>query len=81
MVQHSQESNDLAQLPVEAIDRFVEPFTRFLHVEATSGILLVFVTVVAIALANSPFSDGFLSFWQMPVGFQFGSFERSYPFS
>ena len=63
------------QLPREAIHRVVEPLVRFLHVEAMSGVVLLAAAVTAIVLANSSFSDQFLSFWRTEVGFSFGSFE------
>jgi len=48
---------------------------RFLHVETASGIVLLLFALAAVVLANSPASERFLSFWQTPVGFSFGSFE------
>ncbi len=70
--------NLTSQLPREAIHRVVEPFVRFLHVEAMSGVVLLVAGVTAIVLANSPVSSQFLSFWKMEVGLSFGSFEFSH---
>jgi NhaA family Na+:H+ antiporter len=53
----------------------VEPFTRFLHVEAASGIVLLVFTAAALALANSSLSDGFLSIWKTPLGIEVGDFQ------
>ena len=50
------------RLPRGPIDRIVEPVMRFLHVEATSGVVLLVCTVVALVLANSPAADSFLGF-------------------
>jgi len=63
------------ELPAKAIDRLVAPIERFLHVEAASGIVLLVAAIAALALANSPLSEGFLAFWETPVEFSFGSFE------
>lgn len=46
-----------------------------MHVEASSGIVLLAVTIAALVLANSPFSEGFLNLWKTEVGFSLGSFE------
>lgn len=62
-------------LPKEPIDKFLDPFIQFLHVETASGIVLLATTVLALVLANSPFSEGFLSFWKTKAGFSIGQFE------
>jgi len=67
-----------AELPEAPIDRLVGPFTRFLHIEATSGIVLLFFAAAALALANSPFADGFLGIWKIPLGFEIGEFRVSH---
>jgi Na+:H+ antiporter, NhaA family len=62
-------------LPTRPVQHLVEPIARFLHVESTIAIVLLSVTAAALALANSPLSDGFLSFWKTPVGLRIGSIE------
>jgi Na+:H+ antiporter, NhaA family len=66
------------RLPVEPIDRVVEPFVRFLHVESASGVVLLLVTLVALVLANSAASESFLALWKTPIGFYVGGFEMHY---
>ena len=78
MTQQPQNANDLAHLPAEPIDHIIGPLRRFLHVEATSGILLLGVTCIALALANSPFASAFLSLWKTPCGFTLGPVEMSH---
>jgi len=67
-----------AELPEAPIDRLVGSFARFLHIEATSGIVLLFFTAAALALANSPFADAFLGIWKIPLGFEVGEFQVSH---
>ncbi|TWT67364.1 Na+/H+ antiporter NhaA [Allorhodopirellula solitaria] len=65
-------------LPVQPIDRWLRPLARFLHIEATSGILLMFCAAIALIAANSPWSASYLSFWQTNVTLGFGEFVFSH---
>lgn len=76
--QPEQYSNDLARLPAKPVDRIIEPLARFLRIEAVSGILLVFVTGIALTLANSPFADEFLGLWEAPFGLTIGTFKTNH---
>jgi len=67
-----EQATDLPQAP---IDRLVGPFTRFLHVEAASGIVLLLFTAAALALANSKLAEEFLGIWRIPLGFEIGDFQ------
>jgi len=60
-------------LPQEPIHVIIEPIRRFLHIEATSGVVLVAATLAALIAANLPLGEKFLAFWQTPVGLRFGS--------
>jgi Na+:H+ antiporter, NhaA family len=60
------------QFPKEPIDRFVTPFQRFIHTEAAGGAVLLVAAVAAFVIANSAFGPSFESFWNTPVGLQFG---------
>ncbi len=66
---------DPPQLPKEFVDRLARPFVRFLHIEAAGGAVLLFFTIAALVLSNSPWAHAFLGFWEMPVGIHFGSLE------
>lgn len=59
-------------LPTRPVHRIVGPITRFLHVEAMSGVVLLIVTVAALLIANSPAAVGFEEFWKIPIGFRLG---------
>jgi len=61
-----------AGLPEEPVDRLVAPISRFLHIEAASGIALLVATAAALLLANSPWADPFFAFWSQPIGIQVG---------
>lgn len=61
----------LADAPVRKIMR---PLARFLEIESASGILLVLCTVVALAIANSPWSHNWESFWHTEIKLEAGSY-------
>jgi NhaA family Na+:H+ antiporter len=52
--------------------RIGRPVRRFLRVEAAGGILLIVATVVALAWANSPWSDGYFSLIHTEITLKFG---------
>jgi hypothetical protein len=65
----------LAPAPPEAWPALVRlaqiagrPLERFLHIEASSGILLLVVATVALTLANSPWRESYYSLWHTPIG-------------
>ncbi len=51
------------------------PIRRFLHVEAAGGLLMLAATVGALVWANSPWADGYISFWETPIEVVVGSFQ------
>jgi NhaA family Na+:H+ antiporter len=61
-------------IPREPIHRLTRPLARYMHIEASSGIVLLLCTLVALGIANSPLGDGFVAFWKTRVGFEFGEF-------
>ena len=66
---------DSSPLPRRRVARLTNPVTRFLHIEAMSGVVLLVATIAALALANSPWAGPFLRFWETPVGLRLGSLE------
>jgi NhaA family Na+:H+ antiporter len=66
-----------AALPPETADRLTKPLGRFLKIEAAAGAALLVATCAALILSNSGWSAAFLRVWEIPVGFQLGSFEFS----
>ena len=65
-------------IPEQPIDRLVEAFERFMHVEASSGVVLLAATALALVLANSGLAEGFEAFWRTPVQIAFGSLSMSH---
>jgi NhaA family Na+:H+ antiporter len=76
MAQHHAPHENL--LPREPIDTIVDPLKRFLHIEAASGVVLLIATGTALALANLPTAEGFLSIWKTHFTIGLGSFQMDY---
>lgn len=57
------------------VRRLLEPLARFLEIESASGILLVFCTVIALVLANSPWAESWHSFWHTDARLGIGTWE------
>ena len=57
----------------------MRPVVEFMHVESTSGFLLLAATVIALFLANSRWSHEFAAIWEMRVRVGFGGFELNKP--
>ncbi len=62
------------ELPKGPIDQVIAPISRFLHVEAASGVVLLVAAALAFGLANSPLGDAYNAFWNTSVSFGAGSF-------
>jgi len=60
--------------PVAPVDRWLAPVLKFLHVEASSGIVLLACTAAALVLANSPASAWFKGIWKTAVSVSMGGF-------
>lgn len=60
-------------VPAPMIAHLTDPFIRFLHVEAAGGVVLLACTLLALAMANSPWSAAVASFWHIPIGFNVGA--------
>lgn len=69
--------DDSGQLPGEPADKVTRPFLRFFQIESMAGIALFCSAFIAIAMANSPWSNVFLSFWETTIGVSFGDWEIS----
>ncbi|WP_276495802.1 Na+/H+ antiporter NhaA [Pontibacter litorisediminis] len=54
--------------------RILYPLLEFVRAESFSGILLMFVTLIAIAWANSPWADTYEKVWNTPFTIAFGDY-------
>lgn len=53
------------------IDKVTQPFQRFIQQEKAGGIVLGISVIIALFLANSPWSDSYFGFLEQKFGFQF----------
>lgn len=72
---HGDEVDGIGPMPEQPIDRLLRPLANFLHVEATSGVVLVLCTAIALFAANSSFAESYLAFWNTKITIGFGAFE------
>lgn len=54
-------------------------FTRFLRVEAASGLVLLAAAAIALIWANSPASGAYQTIWQVPLHFSAGALHLAEP--
>ncbi|HYJ79054.1 MAG TPA: Na+/H+ antiporter NhaA [Longimicrobiaceae bacterium] len=62
-------------LPPTPIQRVFSPFSRFMAMEASGGLVLIAGTLVALVWANSPWAESYHHFWSTPVGFRAGGWD------
>lgn len=60
------------------IEKLTYPLQEFLHREASGGILLIIATVIALAWANSPFSDSYHHLWNTYLSVDVGGIGLKY---
>ncbi|NQY99262.1 MAG: Na+/H+ antiporter NhaA [Bdellovibrionales bacterium] len=63
------------KLPEKVVTKIVSPMNRFLQKDASSGILLMVATAVAMIWANSPFFHSYDHMLHMNVGFTIGGYD------
>lgn len=57
--------------------RLSETLERFIHIEASSGIVLLAAAIVALFWANSPWNSSYEGLWHTPVSFSIGAYSYS----
>ena len=62
----------------KAFKRVSTPFEHFLHAQTTTGLVLMFMTVVALVLANSPLAEAYSHFFHTNIVFNVGSWKLSH---
>jgi NhaA family Na+:H+ antiporter len=55
------------------IDKVIAPVSKFIHLEYTSGIVLLLSVVAALIWANSSYADSYHHLWEMPLGISFNA--------
>jgi NhaA family Na+:H+ antiporter len=68
-----------ANLAAAAMQRFMQPFRRFFETETSGGIVLLFATFIALALANSAWSEKYTAIWQTPAAITVNGFKLELP--
>jgi NhaA family Na+:H+ antiporter len=53
--------------PVPLVERLLAPFRQFAHTASSGGVVLLAVTAVALAWANSPWSASYHHLWETPL--------------
>ncbi len=71
--------NSIFEQPLRPVQRLTKPFLHFIHLEATSGIVLLGCTIVALFFANSSFASSYHEFWNQMLSFALGKWKISYP--
>ncbi|EQB39808.1 sodium:proton antiporter [Sulfurimonas hongkongensis] len=61
-----------------AFNRISTPFEEFIHAQTTTGMILLFMTVVALLLANTPLTQAYADFFHTQVELSIGSWELSH---
>lgn len=61
------------------IEKIIAPVNRFIHLEYTSGIVLLISVVVAIVWANSSYVDAFHHLWETKLSVGFGEHILDHP--
>jgi NhaA family Na+:H+ antiporter len=64
---------DSHYLPTARIDRWLSPVHRFMAIKASSGILLIVCTAVALIWANSAWAESYFALWHTPLTIGVGS--------
>ena len=65
--------------PAPPDSRFLRPFAAYAKNEAASGVFLIAAALIAIFLANSPWSQQFFDFWQIRFHISLGDIELDKP--
>lgn len=65
-------------LPPQRIRALTRPFDNFLRIESANGAVLVFCTLAALTLANSPWAEAYHGFWHTYVGVSVGDWKLAH---
>ncbi|MEK7871635.1 MAG: Na+/H+ antiporter NhaA, partial [Nitrospirota bacterium] len=63
----------------QPIEKILFPFQKFIETEASSGIILLLCSVIALVWANSPWSDSYAGLWHTTLNISLGPFALAKP--
>jgi len=58
--------------------RVTTPFEHFIHTQTTTGIILIFMTILALILANTSLEEFYTHFFHIKIDFNVGSWKLSH---
>ena len=61
----------------KAFKKVSTPFEHFIHAQTTTGLILMFMTVLALILANTPLTESYSHFFHTKVNLTIGTWELS----
>ena len=61
-----------------AFNKIATPFEHFIHAQTTTGMILMFMTVLALILANTPLTEAYAHFFHTKVDLNVGSWQFSH---
>jgi len=62
----------------KAFKKVYTPFEHFLHAQTTTGLVLMFMTMLALILANSPLAETYVHFFHTKIDLNVGSWQLSH---
>ena len=62
----------------KAFNRVATPFEHFIHAQTTTGLVLIFMTIVALLLANSPLVEVYSHIFHTKIDFNVGEWHLSH---
>ena len=62
----------------KAFNKIATPFEYFIHAQTTTGIILMFMTLLALILANTPLAETYAHFFHTKVDLAVGSWQLSH---
>ena len=62
----------------KAFKKVSTPFEHFLHAQTTTGLILIFMTILALILANSPYAETYAHFFHTKIDLDIGTWELSH---
>ncbi len=70
---------DVPELPARPVTLLTRPFVRFMHLQASGGIVLLAATTFALILANTSLADDVAAFWNRTFTIGVSGASLSYP--